>query len=74
MKENIFPAGRAGVSSILEWLSFYLKSPRTLSGLSSGHGIFTRLMKLQNTLKHVMEEDRIIHIGQNFYQESIETL
>ncbi|MEO6288497.1 MAG: inositol-3-phosphate synthase [Ginsengibacter sp.] len=74
MEEKIFPAKRAGVSSVLQWLSFCLKSPRTLSGLSSGHGVFTQLMKLQNILKHAMEEDRIIHIGQNFYQESIETL
>jgi myo-inositol-1-phosphate synthase len=67
-------AKRAGMSGIQEWLSFYLKSPQTLPGLPPEHDIFKQLMKLQNTLRHIMEEDLITHLGLDYYQEFVETL
>lgn len=67
-------AKRAGMSGIQEWLSFYLKSPQTLPGLPAEHDIFKQLMKLQNTLRHIMGEDLITHLGLDYYQELIEEL
>lgn len=67
-------AKRAGMSGIQEWLSFYLKSPQTLPGLPAEHDIFKQLMKLQNTLRHIMGEDLITHLGLDYYQELVETL
>ncbi|MEO6188893.1 MAG: inositol-3-phosphate synthase [Ginsengibacter sp.] len=67
-------AKRAGMSGIQEWLSFYLKSPQTLPGLPPEHDIFKQLMKLQNTLRHMMEEDLITHLGLDYYQELVENL
>lgn len=67
-------AKRAGMSGIQEWLSFYLKSPQTLPGLPPEHDIFKQLMKLQNTLRHMMGEDLITHLGLDYYQEFIEEL
>ena len=31
-------------------------------------------MKLQNTLRHMMGEDLITHLGLDYYQELVETL
>jgi len=67
-------AKRAGMSGIQEWLSFYLKSPQTLQGLPPEHDIFKQLMKLQNTLRHIMGEDLITHLGLDYYQELVEAL
>jgi myo-inositol-1-phosphate synthase len=67
-------AKRAGMSGIQEWLSFYLKSPQTAEGLRPEHDIFKQLMKLQNTLRHLMSEDLITHLGLDYYQDLVETL
>ena len=67
-------AKRAGMSGIQEWLSFYLKSPQTAEGLRPEHDIFKQLMKLQNTLRHMMGEDLITHLGLDYYQEFVEML
>jgi myo-inositol-1-phosphate synthase len=67
-------AKRAGMSGIQEWLSFYLKSPQTAEGLKPEHDIFKQLIKLQNTLRHLMGEDLITHLGLDYYQEGVETL
>ena len=67
-------AKRAGMGGIQEWLSFYLKSPQTLPGLPAEHDIFKQLMKLQNTLRHIMGEDLITHLGLDYYQDLVETL
>jgi len=40
-------AGRAGMSGIQEWLSFYFKSPMTAPGLYPEHDLFIQLMKLK---------------------------
>lgn len=67
-------AKRAGMSGIQEWLSFYLKSPQTAEGLKPEHDIFKQLVKLQNTLRHMMGEDLITHLGLDYYQELVEVM
>lgn len=67
-------AQRAGMSGIQEWLSFYFKSPQTAPGLRPEHDIFKQLIKLQNTLRHIMGEDLITHLGLDYYQELVEAL
>lgn len=67
-------AQRAGMSGIQEWLSFYLKSPQTAPGLPPEHDIFKQLMKLQNTLRHIMGEDLITHLGLDYYQELVDSI
>jgi myo-inositol-1-phosphate synthase len=60
-------AGRAGMSGIQEWLSFYFKSPMTAPGLYPEHDLFIQLMKLKNTLRHLRGEDLITHLGLEYY-------
>ena len=67
-------AKRAGMSGIQEWLSFYFKSPQTAEGLRAEHDIFKQLIKLQNTLRHMMGEDLITHLGLDYYQDVVEAL
>ena len=52
---------------IQEWLSFYLKSPQTSEGLYPEHDLFIQSMKLKNTLRHIMGEDLITHLGLEYY-------
>ncbi|AIM37215.1 inositol-3-phosphate synthase [Sphingobacterium sp. ML3W] len=67
-------AQRAGMHGIQEWLSFYLKSPQTAPGLPAEHDIFKQLIKLQNTLRHMMGEDLITHLGLDYYQELVDNM
>lgn len=67
-------AKRANMSGIQEWLSFYLKSPQTLPQLRPEHDIFKQLIKLQNTLRHMMGEDLITHLGLDYYQDVVDSL
>ena len=67
-------AKRAEMGGIQEWLSFYLKSPQTLESLPPEHDIFKQLIKLQNTLRHMMGEDLITHLGLDYYQELVESM
>ncbi len=67
-------AWRAGMTGIQEWLSFYFKSPQTAPELKPEHDIFKQLIKLQNTLRHIMGEDLITHLGLDYYQELVESL
>src|SRR5208337_4998416 len=61
------PAQRAGMRGIQEWLSFYFKSPMTAPELYPEHDLFIQLMKLKNTLRWMMGEDLITHLGQEYY-------
>jgi myo-inositol-1-phosphate synthase len=61
-------AQRAGMSGIQEWLSFYFKSPMTLPSLYPEHDLFIQLMKLKNTLRYMMGEEQITHLGLDYYQ------
>lgn len=67
-------ASRAEMSGIQEWLSFYFKTPQTAEGLPPEHDIFKQLIKLQNTLRHIMGEDLITHLGLDYYQEVAESM
>ena len=67
-------AKRSGMSGIQEWLSFYLKSPQTAEGLPPENDIFKQLIKLQNTLRNLMGEDLITHLGLDYYQELVDVL
>ncbi|MEN9570626.1 MAG: hypothetical protein RL172_1857 [Bacteroidota bacterium] len=67
-------AKRAEMGGVQEWLSFYLKSPQTMEGLAPEHDIFKQLIKLQNTLRHIMGEDLITHLGLDYYQELVEAM
>lgn len=61
-------AMRAGLKGIQEWLSFYYKSPQTAEGLQPEHDLFIQQTKLKNTLRHLMGEDQITHLGLEYYQ------
>jgi myo-inositol-1-phosphate synthase len=61
-------AKRAGQSGIIEWLSFYFKSPMHAPGLYAEHDLFIQLMKLKNNLRHFMGEDLITHLGNEYYE------
>lgn len=60
-------AKRAELYGIQEWLSFYLKSPQAAKGLSPMHDIFLQNQKLLNTLRHLMGEELITHLGMDYY-------
>jgi myo-inositol-1-phosphate synthase len=61
-------AQRAGMGGIQEWLSFYYKSPQVAPGLYPEHDLFIQLTKLKNTLRWMMGEDQITHLGREYYQ------
>ena len=56
-------AQRAKFKGIQEWLSFYFKSPQAPEGLYPEHDLFIQLTKLKNTLRFLMGEDQITHLG-----------
>ncbi len=60
-------AQRAGMKGIQEWLSFYYKSPMTAPGLQPEHDLFIQQTKLKNTLRHLMGEEQITHLGLEYY-------
>jgi len=52
---------------IQEWLSFYFKSPQTAEGLYPEHDLFIQSMKLKNTMRHIMGQGLITHLGLEYY-------
>jgi len=63
-------AARSGMGGIQEWLSFYFKSPMVAPGLYPEHDLFIQHMKLKNTLRHLMGEDQITHLGREYYDDA----
>jgi myo-inositol-1-phosphate synthase len=61
-------AQRAGLTGIQEWLSFYFKSPQTAPGLYPEHDLFIQQTKLKNTLRWLMGESQITHLGVEYYE------
>ena len=61
-------AQRAGMSGIQEWISFYFKSPMAAPGLSPEHDLFIQQTKLKNTLRWLMGESQITHLGVEYYE------
>ena len=47
--------------------SFYFKSPMCAPELYPEHDLFIQSMKLKNTLRWMMGEDLITHLGQEYY-------
>jgi myo-inositol-1-phosphate synthase len=62
-------AKRAGLKGIQEWLSFYFKSPQHAATVYPEHDLFIQQTKLKNTLRWLMGEEQITHLGQEYYQE-----
>jgi myo-inositol-1-phosphate synthase len=62
-------AQRAGLGGIQEWLSFYYKAPMVAPGLYPEHDLFVQLSKLKNTLRWMMGEEQITHLGREYYDE-----
>ncbi|HWV56861.1 MAG TPA: inositol-3-phosphate synthase [Longimicrobiales bacterium] len=61
-------AARAGLSGTQEWLSFFFKTPMTAPGLYPEHDLFIQQMKLKNTLRFLMGEEQITHLGMEYYE------
>ncbi len=59
-------AHRAGMSGVQEWLSFYFKSPQAIPGVYPEHDLFIQQTKLKNTLRWMMGEPVITHLGQDY--------
>ena len=62
-------AQRAGMNGVQEWLSFYFKSPQCAPNLYAEHDLFIQLMKLKNTLRYLMGEEQITHLGLDYYYD-----
>jgi myo-inositol-1-phosphate synthase len=52
---------------IQECLSFYFKAPDSAPGVYPEHDLFIQSMKLKNTLRHIMGEQLITHLGLDYY-------
>ncbi len=62
-------AKRAGLGGIQEWLSFYFKSPQHAESVYPEHDLFIQQTKLKNTLRWMMGEEQITHLGMEYYRE-----
>ncbi|HVK68018.1 MAG TPA: inositol-3-phosphate synthase [Polyangium sp.] len=60
-------ASRASMRGTQEWLSFYFKSPMTAPELYPEHDLFIQSMKLKNTLRWMIGEELITHLGNEYY-------
>jgi len=63
-------ARRAGFSGIQEWLSFYFKSPMTAPQVYPEHDLFIQLTKLKNTMRWMMGEETLSHVGHEYYRQA----
>jgi myo-inositol-1-phosphate synthase len=61
-------AQRAKFKGIQEWLSFYFKSPMSPEGVYPEHDLFIQLTKLKNTLRYLMGEEQITHLGDYVFE------
>ena len=61
-------AQRAGMAGIQEWLSFYFKSPQHAPSVYPEHDLFIQQTKLKNTLRWMMGEEQITHLGMEYYR------
>lgn len=61
-------AQRARLPGIQEWLSFYFKSPMAAPQLKPEHDLFIQHTKLKNTLRWLMGEEQITHLGVEYYE------
>ena len=61
-------AQRAGLRGVQEWLSFYFKDPQHAASVYPEHDLFIQQTKLKNTLRWLMGEEQITHLGAEYYQ------
>jgi myo-inositol-1-phosphate synthase len=66
-------AKRAGMKGIQEWLSFYFKSPQHAPHLYPEHDLFIQQTKLKNTLRWLMGEEQITHLGAEYYADQTDS-
>jgi myo-inositol-1-phosphate synthase len=62
-------AQRAGLTGVQEWLSFYFKSPQHAPSVYPEHDLFIQQAKLENTLRWLLGEQQITHLGMEYYQD-----
>ena len=62
-------AQRAGMGGVQEWLSFYFKSPQHSPTVHPEHDLFIQQTKLKNTLRWLVGEEQITHLGLEYYRE-----
>ena len=62
-------AHRAEMKGIQEWLSFFFKSPQHAPNLYPEHDLFIQQTKLKNTLRWLMGEEQITHLGMEYYKD-----
>jgi myo-inositol-1-phosphate synthase len=62
-------AQRSGMKGIQEWLSFYFKSPQHSPYVYPEHDLFIQQTKLKNTLRWLMGEEQITHLGIEYQDE-----
>jgi len=55
------------MGGIQEWLSFYFKSPMCAESVCPEHDLFIQLIKMKNTLRFMVGEDLITHLGTEYY-------
>jgi len=62
-------AQRAGLCGVQEWLSFYFKSPQHAPSVYPEHDLFIQQTKLKNTLRWLMGEEQMTHLGREYYEQ-----
>jgi myo-inositol-1-phosphate synthase len=60
-------AQRAKMRGMQEWLSFYFKAPMHAPSLYPEHDLSIQHIKLKNTLRYLMGEEPITHLGLEYY-------
>jgi myo-inositol-1-phosphate synthase len=60
-------ASRAGMKGMQEWLSFYFKAPMHAASVYPEHDLSIQHMKLKNTLRYLMGQEPITHLGIEYY-------
>jgi myo-inositol-1-phosphate synthase len=61
------------MKGVQEWLSFYFKAPQHAPEVYPEHDLFIQLKKLKNTLRYLMGEELITHLGIEYYDDDDET-
>jgi myo-inositol-1-phosphate synthase len=62
-------AQRAALRGVQEWLSFYFKDPQHAPSVYPEHDLFIQQTKLKNTLRWLMGEEQITHLGAEYYRD-----
>ncbi len=61
---------RAGMTGILEWLSFFFKSPMVGEGLYPENDLFAQRDKMENVIRYLANEELIHHTGLDYYYDT----